>query len=237
MGMAEALVTKLLPLVQGGNEKSSEAILKHLEMESKDRKEEAERKKKRREEDCPEGKPELQKWDGKSLEDDNQDKINAGLRVKLRGPFGDPQTWWKGEFTQEKVEPVLGSAVHLRHIMGSDRPNNKAICKSHSAYSIMELKHWSVQNAGVTKALDTDMSMQQDSESGEQFIATRVRWTELHTMWEVVDAVLTRMQVSALVRPWDYQWAAGYRAFHRARMFSEVSKSEKQQVELSKVRS
>ena len=234
LSMAEALVTKLAPMMKDG--KSSDAILAQLEADSRERREEAERKRKRREEDCPEGKPVDQSWDGKSLEDDNLDKINPGLRVKLRGPFGDPNMWWKQEFCQEKVEPTLGSAIYLRHIMGSDRPNNKAIAKSHSAFSIMEIKHFSVNNAGVTKALDTDMSMQQDVESGEQFIATRVRWVDVNSMWELVDAVLTRMQVSQLVRPWDYQWAAGYRAFHRARMFAEVSKSEKQQVELSKVR-
>ena len=233
MEMAEALVTRIAPLL-GGDSKSSEAILEHLKSESLARKESEAERRKRREEDCPEGKAEIQFYDGKSLLDDGLNTINSGLRVKIRGPFGDPASWWTKAFCEEKVGPILGSAVYLRHILGSDRPNNKAIAKSHSAFSVLELKHFSCLNAGVTRNMDTDLSLGTEAESGEQYITSRVRWTDVSTMYDVVDAVLTRWVVSQLVRPWDYSWAAAFRAFHRARMFSEVCPTEKKQVELSK---
>lgn len=156
-----------------------QAILQHLQGEAKKRSQEEELKRRRREEECPEEEPKLQVWDNVNLLDDGLQSVNAALRTKLRGPFGDPAAWYKGDFLEEKVGPVLGNVVHTRHLLGSDRVNPKAIRLLHSRASILELKHFASSNAGVTRSLDQEQTLGHDAESGEQVIQTRVKWAEV----------------------------------------------------------
>ena len=224
----------------------------HMQGEAKKRTQEEELKRRRRDEECPEEVAELQVWDGTNLLDDGVQSVNAALRTKLRGPFGDPATWFRGDFLTEKVTPVLGNVVHTRHLLGSDRVNPKAIRLLHSRASIVELKvrydfsrynsklfhlqHFSSTNAGVTRSLDQEQTLGHDAESGEQVIQTRVKWAELKDMYELVDTLYNRLAINMLVRPWDYGWFAAMRAYHRARMFQEVAGSEKKQLEMGKVK-
>ena len=240
------IVAKLLPLLtaQKAGEPSTvatgdaaaaaalPAILKHMEGEAAKRDSEAEAKKRRREEDCPEQEATVQKWGEVDLKDDGVTQINQLLRTKLRGPYGDPQVWFSGEFLKEKVEPVIGAGTHLRHMMGSDRINQKTLRLAHSRQSILELKHFAVNNSGVTRELDQDFSMSKDSESGEQVLSSRVRWSDVTSMYDCIDAALNQIIAVKTIRPWDYQYLAMFRVLHRARMFQEPAKTEKRQVEM-----
>ena len=124
----------------GDDDPYKQAVLLHMQGEAKKRTQEEDLKRRRRDEECPEEVAELQVWDGTNLLDDGVQSVNAALRTRLRGPFGDPATWFRGDFLTEKVTPVLGNVVHTRHLLGSDRVNPKAIRLLHSRASIVELK-------------------------------------------------------------------------------------------------
>lgn len=176
------------------------AILEHLRSEAKIREDEKEAKKRRREEECPEQEVTIQKWGDIDLKDDGLKTINPALRTKLRGPFGDPQVWWDQEFCNEKVEPVVAANIFLRHLLGSDRVNVKTLRLAHSRYSILEVKHFSSGNSGVTRELDQDFSMSKDTESGEQVLSSRVRWQDVDNMQDVMDAFINRIIVTHILR-------------------------------------
>ena len=245
----EDLLSKLMPMLQQRTPAAEvirteadpavatalSAIQQHMQAEAAKRDKEAEAKKRRREEELPEQEQTLQKWGEIELQDDGAAQINQQLRAKLRGPTGDPAVWFTGEFTKEKVEPVVGAGIHLRHLMGSDRINPKTLRLHHSKYSILDLKHFATANSGVTRELDQDFAVAKDGESGEQLLSTRVRWAEINTMFDAVDSALNQVIATRAIRPWDYGPLAMYRAMHRARMFQEPAKTEKKQLEMVKV--
>ena len=197
LAVVDHLLSRLLPHISqpsGSPQEEINRTLVQLLREQASKPKDEDRKRKLREDECPEEDPVLQKWLGVDLLDDGVGTVNAELRSMLRGPFSDPSSWFLGKFKEDKVGPVLGGSIYLRHLMGSDRVHQKTIRMLHSRFAMIELKHFLPANAGVVRSMETETTMAKD-EDGDQVFSTKIKWKNVETMHDVMDCVLNRYDV------------------------------------------
>ena len=194
LAAVDHLLSRLLPHIGKTSDSPQDEInrtLVQLLREQANKPKDEDRKRKLREDECPEEDPAMQKWMGVDLLDDGVGNVNAELRAKLRGPFSDPSSWFLGKFKEDKVGPVLGGSMYLRHLMGSDRVHQKTIRMLHSRFALIELKHFLPANAGVVRSMETETTMAKD-EDGDQVFSTKIKWKNVETMHDVMECVLNR---------------------------------------------
>ena len=194
LAVVDHLLSRLLPHItrpaNTSQEEFNRTVVELLRTQTKNVAEEEGRKRKR-EDECPEEDPVMQQWLGTDLLDDGVGTVNCELRSKLRGPFSDPSSWWLGKFKEDKVGPVVGGTMYLRHLMGSERVHQKTIRMLHSRYALIELKHFLPANAGVVRSMETETTMAKD-EDGDQVFSTKIKWKTVDTMFDVMDCVMNR---------------------------------------------
>ena len=121
---------------------------------------------------------------------------------------------------------------------------------SQSRFKFIELKCWSSENSGIVKDLEiliqhaevsdgflllsgkAKASVFQEKETGEKGFVERKKWIKLKTVWHFADALLNRMAVERLTRPYDYTTFVIFRCLHCARWFCKIESDEARQLEL-----
>lgn len=119
LGLAQALVFlggEMKTAIQGMSNNFSDFHTR----ESERKREESEKSKRRKsDEELLEVEAVETEFEGLKIGDDCRTKINATLRARMVGPFGDPTLWWTGDLNNDRAVAVVGESIHYTHILVS----------------------------------------------------------------------------------------------------------------------